>query len=353
MRANDDRFRASVIIVNYNGGEAVIACLESVFDHINPDCEVIVVDNASSDGSAAKIEARFPDAKVIRNQENLGFGVGNNIGAARASGEFLVFLNPDTLVQPNWLNGLTEALDAEPDGGLATSKILMAGDPGLINTCGNQVHLSGLTLCRGLRSSSKLFTSEEEVAAVSGAAFAMPRRLFEELGGFDEDMFLYIEDTDLSLRARLAGLRCVYTPNSVVLHDYRLKITPLKIFYQERNRYLMLLKNFRWVTLALLFPAGLAAEFISWGFVLLKDRSNAANKVRAYKWVLSNWKHILVNRRHVQSLRKAHDRKILRNMSVRLDFGQAAPPFIAVLGHIFFDPFFFLIKILVLLIVWW
>src|SRR5262249_53591719 len=129
--------------------------------------------------------------------------------------------------------------------------------------------------------------------------------------------------------------------------------TPMKVFYQERNRYVMLLKNLRWPTLVALFPAFFCAEVIAWAFVALRDRSNAGNKIRAYRWIWQNWKTILRKRAMVQSLRRAPDRVIVRSMSIRLDFGQATAPPLAFLAHVVFDPLFALLKLVALGIVWW
>jgi len=177
--------------------------------------------------------------------------------------------------------------------------------------------------------------------------------LFEQLGGFDEEMFLYMEDTDLSVRARLAGWRCVLVPDSIVLHRYALKMTKMKVFYQERNRYLMMLKALRWPTFFVLLPAVVLGELISWTFVVLRDRRHAGNKLLAYRWILTNLAAVLQNRKQVQSSRKIPDRMILRTMAIRLDFAQAAPAVIAGLGHVLFDPLFAAIKLLALAIVWW
>jgi GT2 family glycosyltransferase len=402
----------SVVVVNYNGGQAVLDCLQSVQERAEREVEVIVVDNASDDGSPDAIKARFPWVQLIQAGANLGFGAGNNLGVRRARGDYVVFLNPDTLVNEGWLGALMRELktggspnqsgqaagpDREGHGeeparsgqgrrhddpghaanaeasshsrprgkgrgvlggapqeiGLVTSKILMADDPGIINTRGNSIHLTGITLCRGLGEPREAMSQTEDVSAASGAAFAMRRDLFERLGGFDEDMFLYMEDTDLSLRAQLAGYKCRYVPDSIVLHRYALKMTPMKVFYQERNRYLMLLKNLRWPTLVVLAPALFSAELIAWAFVALKDRTNAGNKIRAYRWIWSNWKSILRKRAMVQSLRTVPDRAMVRTWRIRLDFGQAASPPQALVGHIAFDPIFALFKLVVLAIVWW
>jgi GT2 family glycosyltransferase len=350
---DDQPIRASIVIVNYNGGDEILECLDSVFKHLEPGVEVILVDNLSADGSPEAIKTRFPNVLLIQAGENRGFGAGCNLGVSRARGKYVVFLNPDTIVREGWLGPLLEQLQRDGSVGLVTSRIVLADHPGTINTCGNTVHLTGLTLCRGLGAPSESFSRIEEVAAVSGAAFAMTKDLFTHLGGFDEEMFLYMEDTDLSLRAQLVGYKCRCVPDSIVLHDYALKMTPMKVFYQERNRYLMLLKTLRWPTLVVLAPAAFSAELITWAFVALKDRTNAGNKIRAYRWICSNWSSILRKRAIVQSLRTVRDRQIVRSWSIKLEFGQASTPALALLGHIAFDPLFALFKLMALTVVWW
>ena len=253
------RIRTSVIIVSYNGKEKLAHCLASVLRTLPGDGEVIVVDNASSEAVAEMVEHRFPEVTLIRSPVNVGFGAGCNLGVRGAKGEHLAFLNPDTIVADGWLEALVAPLHGQGKVGLATAKILLLDQPDRLNACGCNVHLSGLALCRGMGHLQQRYSAPGHVGAVSGAAFAIRRDLFETLGGFDETMFLYMEDIDLSLRAKLAGWSTVYTPDSVIFHDYQLRITPLKVFWQERNRYLILLKNFNWLTLAALEPALLLA----------------------------------------------------------------------------------------------
>jgi len=353
MESGDRLLRASIIIVNYNAKEKLLRCLESVLRCSQPDCEVIVVDNQSSDGIADLIEVDLPQVTLIRSKVNLGFGAGNNLGALRARSKYLVFLNPDTLVEQGWLEALLAPFDTDDRVGLVTSKILLADQPGLINTCGNAVHFTGLTLCRGLGQPREAFGEMQEVDAVSGAAFAIRRDLFEALKGFDEDTFLYMEDTDLSWRARLAGWRCLYAPESVVFHHYTLRMTPQKVFYQERNRYLMLVKSLRWPTLFVLLPAQLLAEVMTWGFVLYNDRANFMNKLRAYAWIISNWPAILRKRRATQAMRAVSDRTLLRNTGFKLDFDQAAGGLVAVIAALFFNPLFFALRQMTLTLVRW
>ena len=272
----------SVIVVNFNGRSYLPICFDSLQKTVPSDVELIFVDNQSTDDSVLYMQTHFPDVKIILNDENNGYAGGNNLGVAQACGEFVVILNPDTAVQPGWLSALINPLQRDATIGMTTPRILLLDQPDTFNTAGNVVHLSGITLCRGMGQPKQAFGETAVISAVSGAAFAMRKVLFEEVGGFDPQFFMYMEDTDLSLRVQLAGYQLLYVPQSVVLHDYTLKLGPHKTYYQERNRYLMLLKNAHWQTLFLLLPGLLLAEGITWGFTLLKDRSNWRNTFRAY-----------------------------------------------------------------------
>ena len=140
----EDNLLASVIVVNYNGKEHLARCLESLSS--TKEAEIIVVDNASSDGSADLVKSAFPEVQLIRSQTNLGFGEGCNMGAREAKGDYLAFVNPDTLVEQDWLEALINALKNCPDAGMATSQILQMDQPDRISACGNNIHISGLTL---------------------------------------------------------------------------------------------------------------------------------------------------------------------------------------------------------------
>jgi GT2 family glycosyltransferase len=222
-----------------------------------------------------------------------------------------------------------------------------------VNACGNEVHLSGLTLCRGMGQPSKAYDAPCEVGAVSGAAFLMRRELFEHLGGFDASFFLYMEDVDLSLRARLAGKRILYVPEAVVYHDYQLHFGRRKIFYQERNRYRMLLKIFRWRTLLALLPALLLAEAVTWGFVLSHEPGRLGNKLDAYAAALGSWTALRKARSCTQLTREIHDRDLLESNVYKLCFEQIGEECLARLAHIVFDPLFHICYSLMVIIVRW
>jgi GT2 family glycosyltransferase len=345
--------RVSVILVGYNSWSYLQTCLASLKASLTDNDEAIVVDNGSGDDTVALIRQNFSWVRVISASENTGFGGGNNRGAQTARGNYLAFLNPDTTVEPGWLEALVETLETDLTIGLATSKILLLRDPQHINTCGNRLHISGLTLCRGLGQPRSAFNRPEEVAAVSGAAFLIRRDLYETLHGFDESFFMYLEDTDLSWRARLLGYHSVYAPDSVVYHDYTLHFSTDKTFYQERNRYLLLFKSLRWRTLIMLLPTLLLAEIVTWGFVLLQDRKHLGNKVRAYVWIGRHWNVIRAQRRLLQSARQVPDRVLVRALNYQLDFEQTTSRGMAHLAHWTFDPIFGLCQSLLKFAVVW
>ncbi|MCP5096861.1 MAG: glycosyltransferase family 2 protein [Chloroflexi bacterium] len=343
----------SVIVVNYNGRSYLDACLSSVLATSSSDVELIVVDNNSTDGSAEHVAHRFPDVRLLQRAVNDGYGAGNNIAADIANGEYLVILNPDTVVTPGWWELLVNALEQQPQAGMATPKILMLNEPNQINTAGNDVHLTGLTMCRGMGQPAESLTETAVVSAISGAAFAIRRDLFLELGGFDPAYFLYMEDTDLSLRVQLAGYSCLVVPESIVYHDYVLHFGAQKTYHQERNRYLMLLKIWRWRTLLLLLPALMLAELITWAFVLLQDRTRWTNKLKAYAAIWRERSTVLACRKQAQSQRRISDRELIQKLPYRLAFEQTGNGIAAKAAHLLFDPLFNLTHLILRTTVRW
>ncbi len=345
--------RVSVIVVSYNARQDLQRCFDSMLPGLGPDTEVILVDNASHDGSADMVMQSFPIVTVIRNLENVGFGAANNLGVRAATGDYMVFLNPDTIVAPGWLDALIEPLREDNQIGMTTAKILLLEDDNHVNACGNDVHFTGLTLCRGIGKSGEQFGKPMDVGAVSGAAFAMCKTVFEQVGGFDAQFFLYMEDTDLSLRVRLMDYRVIYVPTSVIYHDYALTFNARKTFYQELNRYMMLLKTLRWRTLVLLSPGFFLAELVTWGFVLARDRGNLANKLRAYAAIIQNWECVMRSRKTAQGQRLISDRDLLQSTTYRLEFEQTGDDLTTQLAHTLFDPLFFVVFRFAMLTVRW
>jgi GT2 family glycosyltransferase len=301
----------TVVIVVYNALPYLPNLAAALARQTYPRIETIVVDNASTDESADFIAREMPDATLIRLPTNGGYAAGNNAALPYCHGDYLALLNPDTEPEPDWLAALVAAMEADASIGLATSKIVLTNDRTRINTCGNTVHVAGFATCRGLDAPAAEYTDAADVAAVSGAAFIIRRALMERLGGFDASFFMYVEDTDLSWRALLAGARCRFVPTSVVAHRYALTLGAEKTFYLERNRIQMLLKCYRARTLLLLAPALLLGELAAWVYAALQGTAHLRAKARAVRWVFRHRRAIRERRRAVQASRVVGDRALL------------------------------------------
>ncbi len=307
---------ASVVVLTYNAGRHVRACLDGLRRQTCSDFETIVIDNASSDGSAALVAACYPEVRLLRNERNLGYAAGCNRGLREARGWCLAVLGPDCTPEPEWLEALVRAC-RQPRAGLVTSMVRHHRTPELINACGNDIHLLGMGFCCGLDDPWAAHNEPGEVASISGCSFAMPRQVFERVGGFNETFFMYCEDTDLSLRTWAAGYRVLYVPSSVAYHRYRLDIQPLKFFLLERNRYLVLLGNLRRRTLLVILPGLLMGELMMWTYAILRGPSFVASKARSWAWLLTH-------RAEMKGIRKQRagrgtgDGPLLRVLTARL-----------------------------------
>jgi GT2 family glycosyltransferase len=270
---------ASVIIVTYNHLRYLERCLDSVEEQDYPH-EIIIVDNDSTDGTPKYIEEKYPKIIVIRNK-NTGYGAGNNLGVRYASGEYVVILNPDTLVEKNWLKNLLVPIQSDPSI-ITTPKILLF-DGSAINTCGNINHFTGLTFTRGLNDPPESHDQTAQVSGISGACFAMRKEEYMKLGGFDERFFVYNEDSELSWRSHFFHMRILFVPSSLVRHDYSLTVSPGKIYALEKGRYLILKTYLSPGFFLVLLPSLLIAEFLTFGYAIKSGREGLVSKCKALR----------------------------------------------------------------------
>jgi GT2 family glycosyltransferase len=241
LSAYDPAVAVSVIVVNWNGREHLELCLGSLLQQTQPGVEVVLVDNASSDGSVAFVRERFPGTvRVVEQQANLGYAGGLNAGIRAARGRYLVALNSDTEVAADGMARLVAAADRWPNAGMFAPKILFFDDRRVLDNVGHLLYADGLSRGRGrLETDCGQYDQEEEIVLPSGCAVLLRRAMLADVGLFDEDLFAYCDDTDLGLRARLAGWRCRSVPAAVVFHKYSAAsaaYSPLKAFLVERNR---------------------------------------------------------------------------------------------------------------------
>lgn len=247
----------SVIIVTFDGADDIIPCLASLVDQTHPKVEVIVVDNASQDSTTALIRTHYPAVTILENEENLGFAGGNNVGIAKASGDYIAFLNQDARADPRWLEASLAALAEHPAAGMCAAKILYTHDPQRINSTGVLLYRDLSTVNRGLDELDQgQYDSVEEVFCAYGAAAVFKREVLEDTGGFDAGYFLLHEEDDLAWRARFYGWQCVYAPAAIVYHRRSASLelySRTKLYYGERNRLWNVVKYLPWPQIALAF----------------------------------------------------------------------------------------------------
>lgn len=239
---------ATVVVINWNGRRYLDACLEALLaQELAGGFDVILADNASTDGSADMVRKRYPSVRVLDTGGNLGFAAGNNAGIRAATGRHVVLLNNDTRVRPGWLAALVAAAEGGARRGAITSKLVFLDRPGVIQNAGSMLLSDGSGADRGSGEADHgQYDSGVEVFAMCGAAVLLARPMLDDVGLFDETFFVYYEDTDLSWRMRLRGWSVWYEPAAVVEHVHagtNVEWSPHFTFHVDRNRLFMILKN--------------------------------------------------------------------------------------------------------------
>lgn len=274
--------RVAAVVVAYDGGDDLIGCLQSLLAQTVPDLEIIVVDNASSDGSIEHAESAFgAEIRVIRRTTNGGYAAGANTGWRATDAPIVAILNQDLTFEPDCLEKMRRVLVDEKRDALVTPKLVMKSDPARVNAIGNDVHLSCVAWCHGLGTPADDWHGVVEVTAISGAAFMARRALLDRLDGLEESYFMYMEDVDLSLRVRFAGGVCLAACDAVAAHGWSLALTPKKFALLERNRrgvWRRFVGPSRGLWLVLL-----QAEAMGWAYAGLRGRGHLRAKWKAHK----------------------------------------------------------------------
>jgi GT2 family glycosyltransferase len=264
-----------VIIPTLAADKRLLECVRALESQTRRDFEVIVVDNSGR--GLAKVNQTAGNARVIENARNLGFGEAINLGIRASQAPYIASLNDDAAPVPGWLDALVKAMEARPDVGMCASQVRLFGE--------DRLDSAGMLVCRDASSKQRGhgrmpedFPVMEEALLPSGSAALYRRAMLEETGGFDASFFLYCEDTDLGLRARWAGWKCLYVPQAVVEHHYSHsagRASPLKAYYVERNRLYVLVKNFP-LRMLLAAPWVSLARYLWHAWYILQGRGAAA-----------------------------------------------------------------------------
>jgi len=255
---------ASVIIPTYNGERLLVPCLEALRAQEYPrECwEIIVVDDASRDGTRARLASEYPEVQVVVLPTNRGLAAACNAGAAVARGEALVMLNNDTEVEPGWLAALLEPLAADPTVGAVAAKMLLFDRRDILHSAGDLYGRDGIPRNRGVwERDVGQYDADVRVFGGCGGAVAYRRTAWEEVGGFDEQLFMYLEDVDLAWRLRLLGWEARFAPRARVYHHLSASGGgTLASFYTGRNTLWVLARDVPGPLLRRYWPAIIRAQ---------------------------------------------------------------------------------------------
>lgn len=305
----------AVVLVTHDSADFLPATLTALVPQLRDDDELLIVDNVSGDGTPDVVRERFPRATVLETGANLGFAGGCNAGAAATTAELLLFLNPDATPQAGCLDGLRAAAGAHPDWGAWQALVTLPGGTA-INTSGGITHYLGISWA-GECDEPVRPAPDNEVGFASGAAVVVRRPAWEQVGGFDADFFMYMEDVDLSLRLRLAGFRVGIARTAVVEHDYDFDKGTRKWFLLERNRWRTVVRVYPPRLLALLtlplllFELALLPVAAAGGWLPMKLRAQWA--------VARELPRLRAERRRVQGLRRVDESTFAAGLTASLD----------------------------------
>jgi len=310
----------SVIIANYNGRRFLQECLHSLGAQSFRDFHVWVVDNGSSDNSLQFIRDTFTWVHVVALDQNLGFCAANNIAIQKSRSEFVALLNNDTRVEPNWLEELVKAMCASPGVGICASRVLFMAQPDILYAAGDSYTILGLPFMRGYRMrAAGTFEEPAEVFSACACAALYRRRMLEEIGLLDEDLFMCAEDVDLGFRARLAGYTCHYVPKAIVYHHGSATLgtrNQRTEFLTSRNYESVFFKNMPTSLLLKYLPFHVL--HICWGLVKSSRDGLAIPYLRGKIAFLARLGRIIRKRTAVQRMRKVSVRQLTTTMDMGL-----------------------------------
>jgi N-acetylglucosaminyl-diphospho-decaprenol L-rhamnosyltransferase len=305
--------KLAIIIVTYQAEPYLDGLFSTLQQHTElDDVEIVVVDNASSDRTLAelsRIGQSWSNLHVLPQTRNTGFAEGNNIGlrwARERGAAFALLLNQDVEVTADWLKPLLSVMDARSDVAAAQPLLVLFREPHLINSAGNQLHFCGFAYCGSFRQGIDSIRPDQgirSVAYASGAALLLRMDALARAGDFDEKLFLYHEDCDLQIRLRQLGYDCVLVPESRVLHKYTERFSARKYALLERNRWLVILKDWPLARLAVAAPTLLGSELAVLAFAARQGWLR--EKLASYGEIFHLLPAVVVDRRQVQRNRSA------------------------------------------------
>lgn len=262
--------KVTIVIPNYNGKHFMEPCLSSLSEQTYKNFHILVVDNASSDGSIEYMEENYPDIELIKLQKNYGFSKAVNIGIQHSRTPYVILLNNDTTVDTRYVEEMVKAIEKSPKIFSVSSKMIQMYHPELIDSAGDLYTLSGWGVCRGCGRPVSNYTKYDEIFTACAGAAIYRRSVFDEIGYFDENHFAYLEDIDIGYRARIYGYYNMYCPTALVYHvgsgTSGSKYNSFKVKLAARNNLYLNYKNMPALQLVLNFIPLAIGYFVKYLF---------------------------------------------------------------------------------------
>ena len=345
--------RVLIVILSYNGADYLGDCLSSLknVNYPKDQLEVLLIDNASTDNSVQYLKNNWPELKLIVAEKNLGFAAGNNIGfqyAIENNFDYVYLLNQDTVVTADFLQPVVELANTNPWIGAVKSKLLLHQDKEKINSIGNEIHYLGFAFAGGYLLADTQLTNKE-ITYPSGACTLFRVSALKDVGLFNPEFFMYHEDADLGWRFWLGGYKVMLAPDSVVYHKYEFSRSIKKYYYMERNRYLILLQNYKMATLLLILPAACLMDIAMFLYSFFAGWSKEEFAVYGYFFKPQSWEKILKVRKTIQKNRRVRDREIIQKFVCKIEFQEIQNPLLKYIANPIFNCYWQVVK----RIIWW
>jgi len=307
--------KVSIVVLNYNAGDLLEKCVSSIIQSDYENFEIILVDNASEDQSHKKCKEKFPEIKLIENEENFGYCQGNNIGLEQTTGEYIIILNPDTEVKSSWIKEFLKEYKSHGDG-LYQPKLLASKDKTIINSGGNMMNIFGFGFSSGKgKKDSKEYNNFKPISYASGACLFTSKKILDKIGFFDPYLFAYHDDLDLGWRASQLEIQSFYAPNVVVYHaeSFSFKWSTRKFYLLERNRWYCLLTHYSKSTFYKILPSLIIIEIMVFFYFLSKGLIK--QKIQASRDILKDRKIIKKKYEELQRKKIVTDKQIIAKFS--------------------------------------
>ena len=323
---SDIKSSVSIVIPHWNNVDVLSECLESILNTDFENFETIVVDNASTDNSVASVRSNYPNVKLIENDKNYGYAGGCNIGAEAASGDFLIFLNNDTVQEKDWISNLIKTINSDDKIAAVQPKILNYYDRNVFDYAGGSgghMDIYCFPFARGRifsfqENDEGQYNNKEKCFWSSGTCFMVRRELFQKAGGFDDSFFAHMEEIDLCWRLYAMGFEVWVEPDSVVYHKNALTLpmhSHKKYYLNHRNSLLMLLGNYSIKNIFLIGIPRLILEKIACLYsILMLDWRHSTAILRSLFWIIFHPNVIMKKRKSFSKIRTTTDKKIMENM---------------------------------------